>query len=641
MLRRLLSVLTGAALVLAASLIALPVQADAPALPGGDEPRTITGSYESTNTLLPLLNSEIGIVLVDITHDIHQDYDAIEPPAGQVLGTIEGNASHGTYEIVLPDTPQGLFNDFDGDDTTPPAVQVFATATYINFFGDEYIERGEGIIDPSVRLEPMTYNFVGGHVVVWTAHGGELFPGSFGADGAAFTADDDLMTLPAGWSVISLETDPFTLIRQPVVDMPLYENSGALNDYSAMSFTDAWEALFNRMKETYPFTDAKHLDWDQIYAALTPRVEAAQSVTEFHLAINGLSEFIPDSHLNFSSIPLIQSQIMGSLGITDVGITDDERVIVVEVSDEGAAKQVGLSAGAELIAVNGVPTLQYLDETPMLLFSASTPHAQRDWQSMLMLLGPPGDALELTWIDAAGTEQTRTLTYEMDPATLLDLLGGNALLGPTIQGEMLDSGLGYISIANFFRNASAFDATFSAEIEQLVEAGATGIIIDVRGNPGGLAALPMTTAGHFFPDYARLIDFHYADGSGEFVYRGFMEILALEPYYTGPVAVLVDENTGSAGELFAYALQMDQRGVVVGHTPTSGGTGEVSDGQYILPGDLEMQVPTGRITDPVTGEIIIEGIGVIPDIRVPITTESLLSPDDEVLQAAEAALLGQ
>ncbi len=54
-----------------------------------------------------------------------------------------------------------------------------------------------------------------------------------------------------------------------------------------------------------------------------------------------------------------------------------------------------------------------------------------------------------------------------------------------------------------------------------------------------------------------------------------------------------------------------------------------------------LQVPTGRSVDPDTGEILIEGVGVIPDLRVPVTYESLLSPEDEVLQAAEAALLGQ
>jgi C-terminal processing protease CtpA/Prc len=113
------------------------------------------------------------------------------------------------------------------------------------------------------------------------------------------------------------------------------------------------------------------------------------------------------------------------------------------------------------------------------------------------------------------------------------------------------------------------------------------------------------------------------------------------PYYDGPVVVLVNEMTVSAGDLFAYTMQMDHRATVVGFTASSGSVGEVADGQYLLPGSLQAQIPTGRPLDPVTGQTIIEGEGVIPDIRVPLTREALLSPEDEVLQAAEQAILGQ
>jgi C-terminal processing protease CtpA/Prc len=104
--------------------------------------------------------------------------------------------------------------------------------------------------------------------------------------------------------------------------------------------------------------------------------------------------------------------------------------------------------------------------------------------------------------------------------------------------------------------------------------------------------------------------------------------------------VLVNEMTGSAGDLFVYALHRDGRALVVGETPTGGFAGEVGDGQYLLPGGLNLQIPTGRPMDPVSGETLIEGMGIAPDVRVPRTWKSVLSPEDEVLQAAESALLG-
>lgn len=631
------------ALTLTASLIALalPVQAGPPAPPGDEEPHTITGSYQTTNPLLPLLNSDVDILLYDLTGEIQRDYDFMLPRAGQVRGTVEGDIVSGTYTLHLPDTPQGIWHDFDGEITSPPAVQVFATATYINFFGTDYIDRGEVAGDLSVRLEPLTYNLVGGHVLVWSATSGELFPSSLGADGAAFTADDDLMVLPAGWSVVSLETDPFIIIREPTVEVPVIESQGALNDYSALSYEEAWDALFTRMRETYPFTTLKDLDWATIYQAMTPRIQSAETVFDFHLALNDLGEFIPDSHLQYPSLQLIQARIMGSIGITDLGITDAGEVIVVQVNEDSPAATAGILAGAELVTINDVPALQHLEDTPLLLSSASTPHARRAWQSALVMLGPAGKSVDLAWTDVTGMAHTATLTYQSDPETLFSLLGGDTLFADPITARMLDSGLGYISLNNFLRDASQFNTIFSRELQRLVDAGAAGIIIDARGNDGGLAALAMAVAGHFFTDYQRVFDFYYADGSGDFVFRDFAEILVMPPYYAGPVAVLVDEDTVSAGEMFAYTMQVDNRALIVGHTPTSGAMGEVSDGQYVLPGQLTVQAPTGRTVDPATGAIVIEGTGVIPDIRVPVTHESLLSPDDEVLQAAEAALLAQ
>jgi C-terminal processing protease CtpA/Prc len=291
--------------------------------------------------------------------------------------------------------------------------------------------------------------------------------------------------------------------------------------------------------------------------------------------------------------------------------------------------------------VDGVPVLQFLDETPLLLMSASTPHARRAVQAGTMLLGPVDSSVALTWRTADGSEQTATLVRELDASALLNALGSDVLFEDVITARMLDSGIGYIRVTGFASEISAADVWFGDELQALIDAGAQGIIIDMRDNGGGLLQLAMAMTGRFFPNYDRLFDLYYADGTGGFAYRGYIEILVGEPYYDGPVAVLVNEMTVSAPEFFAYAMQTDGRAIIVGHTPTSGAAGEVGDGQYTLPGGLILQVPTGRSVDPDTGATLIEGTGVVPDLRVPVTSASLLSFEDEVLRAAEAALLEQ
>jgi C-terminal peptidase prc len=624
-------------IVLALSVVILLGAAAAPAwatLPAAPQtgPHIITGSYTTTNPIYPLLGVNPGAILYDLTGEVTRNFDFRLPLDGQVLGTLNGDIVSGDYQIELPDTPHGIAHDFDGDATTPPAVQVFAAATYLNFLGDIYINRGETALDLSVRLAPMTFNITGGNVIVWAADAGEEFPGSLGSDGVAFTSDDPLLTLPAGWSVVSLDTDPFTVIRAETVRVPLIESQGALNDYSDMSYQDAWEALFQRTRETYPFTAEKHLDWDTIYNNITPRVQAAQTVLDFHMAIIRLGELIPDSHLNFVSVPVLQQYLIGGVGISEIGITDNEQVVVVSVEPNSVANKAGIQLGDELISIDGVP---------LLITSASTQQARRHLQAGTVLQGPVGTTLDLAWRSPGGTEYSAKMVRVLDVSALLKTLGGDALLSDVITSKMLDSGLGYIKITGFASEIGQADSLFASDLQALIDAGAKGIILDVRDNTGGLVSLAMAMAGRFFPDYQRLFDFYYADGNGDFAYRGNVEILAGEPYYDGPVAVLVNEMTGSAAELFAYAMQTDGRALIVGHTPTSGATGEVGDGQYTLPGGLTVQIPTGRSVEPNTGATLIEGTGVVPDLRVPVTYESLLSPQDEVLRAAEAALLDQ
>ena len=110
--------------------------------------------------------------------------------------------------------------------------------------------------------------------------------------------------------------------------------------------------------------------------------------------------------------------------------------------------------------------------------------------------------------------------------------------------------------------------------------------------------------------------------------------------FKGPLAVLVSPNCVSACEGFAYALRQKDRAIIVGHYPTAGAFGEVGRGQYKLPGDLTMQFPTGR-PETMDGKLLIEGTGVLLDIQVPVTEETVLGKIDAVLDAAIQALLDQ
>jgi carboxyl-terminal processing protease len=163
--------------------------------------------------------------------------------------------------------------------------------------------------------------------------------------------------------------------------------------------------------------------------------------------------------------------------------------------------------------------------------------------------------------------------------------------------------------------------------------GADGIVIDLRGNPGGLAAMIMGLAGHFLPERATLGVMKTKQSELRFNANPRLVNAAgerVEPY-DGPLAILVDGLTGSASECFTGGMQSIGRARVFGQT---------SMGQA-LPALFD-KLPNGDVLihawgDFVTGTgVRIEGRGVIPDESVELTRESLLAGHDAALERALA-----
>jgi len=190
-----------------------------------------------------------------------------------------------------------------------------------------------------------------------------------------------------------------------------------------------------------------------------------------------------------------------------------------------------------------------------------------------------------------------------------------------------------LSRAKFEELTSDLMARVRKPFEQALDRfrSADGIVIDLRGNPGGLAAMIMGIAGHFVADRATLGVMRTRDSELRFAVNPRLVNSVGERVtpYAGPLAILVDGMTGSASECFAGGMQSLGRARVFGQT---------SMGQA-LPALFD-RLPNGDVLihawgDFVTGTgVRIEGRGVVPDEPVATTREDLLGGRDSTLEAA-------
>lgn len=189
----------------------------------------------------------------------------------------------------------------------------------------------------------------------------------------------------------------------------------------------------------------------------------------------------------------------------------------------------------------------------------------------------------------------------------------------------LAGGAGYIRF-NEFLDPVTLMPRLAAALHDF--AAAPGIVLDLRGNPGGLGLMAAGVAGFFVSESGHQL--------GEMKMNGTTLRFPVFPRagaYTGKLAILLDAASASTTEIFAQGLQDLHRARIFG--TRSAGAALPSDIIRLANGD-GFEYPTASYTS-VNGRIL-EGNGVIPDVEVSRTPASAVSGDDPVIDAAVAWL---
>jgi C-terminal processing protease CtpA/Prc len=644
-------------LLLGMALTGCKLRGEESAVTASDEPVEIDGSFTYTNDFaVETYYYEQAVALLDMHGFVIRDRLWELPVDSQVLGylSVDFDNNTGTYTLQLPRLPKGVFNDVDNNGKTDTGVQIFAVGYSPNLAGGPFSEGDDPSFGwptylASVRTDTENNEEVtGGKLVIWAPDAKQQFPTGFGDDGLLFTADDPIGAVPAGWSVIDLDTSPFTVIRQQVPDVTLYEPTDiALKDFSSLSYTEAFNQMFDIVRQDYAYNgiEGKQPDWDAVYSEIFPKVQAAEDANDakaYFLAIRDFTWAFKDGHVGMGDGD-IDNQIFTETVQSGYGFAirelDDGRTMVTYVTADGPAELAGIQKGAVVTEFDGQPIADAIGDVKPLAAPQSTDWGMRYQQSRYLLRAPAGTQATVTFTNPDDSEAltvTVTAANEMDSFRYSSIMRGYDYNALPVEFRIITTDMGtagYIKINSNYDDLNLIIRLFERALKTFEANEVDGIIIDMRQNAGGAN---LGLAGFLYDQEIPMGQLeYYSSETGKFEPEGPRDKVLpnVEQYSFNKMILMVGQACASACELEAYGFSQVPGMQVIGVTPSSGTEGEVSRGQFVLPADISMQVTTGRFTLP-DGSIFLEGTGVQPTIKVPIDENYVLADTDVLLEDA-------
>ncbi len=394
------------------------------------------------------------------------------------------------------------------------------------------------------------------------------------------------------------------------------------------AFDEAWTLIGERHFDP----GLGGVDWSGVREELRPRMARTRSRDEGREVLAEMLARLGQSHFGLIPAEALAAKSYaneaGSTGL-DLRIVDGQ-VVVTAVAAGSPAERAGIGRGWELLEVDGkrvVDRLRALSADLSMSEVAVSRRALRRTESIRRLLsGPPGSSHRVILEDGEGARVAASLVLDKPPGRLAPAGKGPAGY-VEVRAERLESGVRYVGFDGFTYPAYVMRA-FNETLEEGL--GARGLVIDLRGNGGGMLEMVTGMLGWLFTERRSIGTMVLRDQEIDVLVRPRLQS------YAGPVAVLIDELGASGAELFAYGVRALQRGVLVG-SATSGSV----QGAQIAP------LPTGDALAFVMSDIrtldgeSLEGVGVAPDLEVRATRERLLRGEDPVLAAAIEWILRQ
>jgi carboxyl-terminal processing protease len=313
---------------------------------------------------------------------------------------------------------------------------------------------------------------------------------------------------------------------------------------------------------------------------------------------SGLELADPDSPTVSEVRELIRTTDLLDEHIVGIGLEvreDPDGLIVVRVLEGSPASEADIKAGDVVHNINGQ------DLRGMRLSS-----------SVDLLKGPVGSQMSVRISRDGGGEREMILVRRT--VRVWTVHGTRILEGTDV---------GYFALSRFSQNSPA-------EVEQALETlhgrGMKSLIVDVRGNPGGLLTTCVEVCDKFLPCGT------IVSTKGRLRSDNVLLKATYAKTWQVPIVVLIDSDSASASEIFAAAIRENKRGLVIGTRSYGKGTVQTHFPLNSVRGDLRLT--TAEFYSP--AGLRMAGLGVTPDIEVK-NTDILESGDGVLVEAIRAA----
>ena len=321
-------------------------------------------------------------------------------------------------------------------------------------------------------------------------------------------------------------------------------------------------------------------------------------------AIDGLFSSLNDPHSTYidpTTYSISRTDLSGTFqGIGATVSRQEDEIVIVRPFDGSPAELAGVRAGDVILEVNGESAIGWTVD-----------------RAVLTIRGPRGTTVTLKVRHSDGTEEVVDIVRDRIEVDSINRIPPGGVLRDADGNDVTD--LGYIRIAQFTERTPD-------ELQDMIESieadGVQGLILDVRGNPGGLLAETVEVTDLFLDEGVIIVQVD-RDGNERIAEARPGQVTQL------PIVIVQDEQSASGSELLAVALQEHGRATIVGARSFGKGTvnsvRELSDGGAIY-------ISIARYLSPNRNQI--EGLGVIPDVPVELTPEDIDAQRDVFVHRA-------